>query len=550
MKDSFRQSMSWLHTWSGLVFGWLLCAIFLTGTLSVFREPITRWMEARPLLLVDADAGTRVSADALATATAVSQAVRHLSEQAADARFWRIELPRREGDAMQMFWRKSGTAQGNEQAAMHPVTGSLLPQPWGRATEGGRHFMSFHYMLHLPEFGYWVVGAVSMCMLVALVSGVVVHRRIFQDFFTFRPGKGQRSWLDAHNATAVLTLPFLFMIVYTGLAIFYTTYMPWPLQAAYGSGDKASSRYQAELAHDGTAPLRRPRLGTPGVLHDLPPLLQQAQALLGVPVHTVIVEQPGDRNMTLRMIVRVTGLEASRHIINPGGSVAFDGVSGKVLQVQLPTPASTFASEQVHEAMEALHLVRFGGWSMKWLYFLSGLLGTVMMATGIIMFSVKRRRKSMNEFGAATAGMYRVVEWLNVTAVAGICVACIGYFYLNRLLPADMPGRITWEIRGFLLVWLITLLHAMARPPARAWVEQLWTAAALCLCLPLLNGLTTGQHVGRYLMASDWPRAGLEITVMLIGLALAWAAHRTRRGWRTSAMAKMPQRHARAEVQA
>ncbi|MET0126352.1 MAG: PepSY-associated TM helix domain-containing protein, partial [Pseudomonas caspiana] len=46
MKGKFRQSMSWLHTWCGLLCGWLLCAIFLTGTLSVFREPITRWMEA------------------------------------------------------------------------------------------------------------------------------------------------------------------------------------------------------------------------------------------------------------------------------------------------------------------------------------------------------------------------------------------------------------------------------------------------------------------------------------------------------------------------
>ena len=75
--------------------------------------------------------------------------------------------------------------------------------------------MSFHYTLHGGLPGYWLVGWISMCMLVALISGVVVHKRIFKDF-TFRPGKGQRSWLDAHNATAVLGLPFLFMIGYTG----------------------------------------------------------------------------------------------------------------------------------------------------------------------------------------------------------------------------------------------------------------------------------------------------------------------------------------------
>ena len=48
-KEGLRQSMAWLHTWGGLACGWLLCAIFLSGSLSVFRQPITRWMEAQPL---------------------------------------------------------------------------------------------------------------------------------------------------------------------------------------------------------------------------------------------------------------------------------------------------------------------------------------------------------------------------------------------------------------------------------------------------------------------------------------------------------------------
>jgi uncharacterized iron-regulated membrane protein len=67
--------------------------------------------------------------------------------------------------------------------------------------------------------GLWVVGIAGMAMLVALLSGVITHRRIFKDFFTFRARKGQRSWLDAHNAVAVLTLPFQIMIAYTGIAI-------------------------------------------------------------------------------------------------------------------------------------------------------------------------------------------------------------------------------------------------------------------------------------------------------------------------------------------
>src|SRR5256885_4906522 len=40
-----RQTMSDLHTWVGLLLGWFLYAMFLTGTVSYFRNEITQWMQ-------------------------------------------------------------------------------------------------------------------------------------------------------------------------------------------------------------------------------------------------------------------------------------------------------------------------------------------------------------------------------------------------------------------------------------------------------------------------------------------------------------------------
>lgn len=45
MKQTLTQSMAWLHTWGGLLFGWLLFAIFLTGSLAVFDQEIDHWMQ-------------------------------------------------------------------------------------------------------------------------------------------------------------------------------------------------------------------------------------------------------------------------------------------------------------------------------------------------------------------------------------------------------------------------------------------------------------------------------------------------------------------------
>ena len=521
MKGGFRLSMAWLHTWCGLVCGWLLCAIFFTGTLSVFRAPLTRWMEARPIVAASPGAGQ-----------VPRQALDHLAHEAAGARFWRIELPQQPGDALLLAWQPAGGNRGSQRmVAMEPASGALLPIPWGRKTEGGRHFMTFHYTLLAGMPGFWLVGALAIGMLVALVSGVVVHRRIFADFFTFRPGKGQRSWLDAHNASAVLALPFLFMIAYTGVAFFYTSYMPWPLQAVYGTDGKAYGRYQSELAHH-PAPPRRALAGTAAPLHDLAPLLEQAQELTGLAARMVVIERPGDASATVRVYSRAP--EESRTVITPPSDVSFDGVSGQVLQLRRPEPEAPYSTEQVHQAIEALHVASFGGWTIRWLYFFCGCLGTVMMATGTILFMVKRRRKSAMEFGAATAPFYRAAEALNVAAFAGIALASVGYLWANRLLPAGLPGRDAWEVRGFLGLWLLSLLHAALRPGKRAWVEQLGLASVLCLGLPLLNHGTAGQHLGIYLQAGDWQRAGVELGAIALGAVLACMAVHVRRGWQRS----------------
>ena len=50
MKEDFRQSMAWLHTWTGLVVGWVLFFVFLTGTAGYVQIEFTRWMQPEKAL--------------------------------------------------------------------------------------------------------------------------------------------------------------------------------------------------------------------------------------------------------------------------------------------------------------------------------------------------------------------------------------------------------------------------------------------------------------------------------------------------------------------
>lgn len=114
---------------------------------------------------------------------------------------------------------------------------SLLPEAWAAG-----FFFELHYSLHAGMPGIYIVGLAGMFMLVALVSGVIIHRRIFKDFFTLRPAaNGQRARLDAHNLFGVLGLPFHLVLAYTGIVIFMVNYMPAGMQVAYKNDGRSTS---------------------------------------------------------------------------------------------------------------------------------------------------------------------------------------------------------------------------------------------------------------------------------------------------------------------
>ncbi len=511
MTGGLRQRMAWLHTWTGLWVCWLAFAIFLTGTLSVFVDPISDWMRPEQVQ----QPATAPFAGPLDHTQQLRHGLRYLEQHAANSNMWEL-WPRAGKDEFQVFWLNE---QGYYQDAhLSTATGAALPEHAStvRDTLGGTHFVEFHHALHAGTAGLWIVGAASTAMLVALISGVITHKRIFQDFFTFRPAKGQRSWLDAHNLAGVLTLPFLFMIVYSGLAISWTTYMPaipWAQQLRTGEA--------AQVREYG--PESKPS-GRTAVLTVLDPLVHIAEATFHSPAYAVVVNHPGDAAMTVDVYSTTSPDTQSGNLLSKRGVMKFDGVSGALRETEMPHRAPPNGARATMATLDELHRLHFAGAVIRWIYFVAGLAGTAMMATGAILFMVKRRQKSLNEFGASTPRVYRIIDVLNVASIAGLALACIGYLWSNRLLPLNLVERHEWEVMAFFGVWLSALLHAALRPVARAWREQLWAGAALCVLLPLLNAATTGQHLLSYLAQRDIERAAVELTAMAIGALLAAAA--------------------------
>ncbi|MDZ4370771.1 MAG: PepSY-associated TM helix domain-containing protein [Phenylobacterium sp.] len=504
MKQSLRQSMTWLHTWSGLLVGWVLYFIFVTGTLGYFYVEIDRWM--RPEL--------PLASAALPLEASAAKVDAFLRAEAADAGYWRISLPAgRQLRQLDAIWGNGDTAYGGVVGERpYAPADDLFAEPVEpRATQGGYGLYRMHWKLHyLPQMlGVFIVGFCTMAMLVALITGVIAHKRIFADFFTFRPRKGQRSWLDVHNLMGVLSLPFLIMITYSGLVFYTVTYVPSGLDAAFGSDPDGYWR-QIEPNLDIPAP------GAPAAMRPLAGFVRAATTQWdGHPPDMLIVLNP------LRDNARVVAFHSGQGTVlrDVGERLVFDGPSGALSGRETAGRSGPHAT---YSALLGLHEGVFADTLLRWLYFASGLLGCAMVATGLVLWTVKRRAKR-GPSGEEGFG-HRLVECLNIGTIAGLPVAVAAYFWANRLLPAAFAERQPWEFHALFAVWGLMLVYPAFRPGRRAWAEELGLAAAAIGLLPLVNLLTTDRHLGVTVPAGDWALAGFDLTALALALGFAAAA--------------------------
>ncbi|SCX70922.1 PepSY domain-containing protein [Variovorax sp. EL159] len=531
MKEGFRQSMAWLHTWSGLLVGWVLFMVFAAGTASYFKDEITFWMKPELHAIAQTSAPQAKTAEA---------AVDFLQQRGADAPRWFITLPTEREPSTSVLWLKPPPPPGSapverrrrfDRAMLDPATGQAMTA--ARETRGGEFFYRLHFDLHyMPAlWARWIVGFCAMFMLVAIFSGIVTHKRIFKDFFTFRPKKGQRSWLDAHNVTAVLALPYHLMITYTGLVTLMFMYMPWGPQVAYK--DRGGEQAFFSEAFPGGGRDQFKASGNKAPLAPIAPMVAQASAHWnGAAVGRITVHLPNDANSVVS-IARAEGPQLSYD--QP--SMQFNGATGALIGAfgDMPRPAA-----ETRGVLYGLHIGRFADPLLRALFFLSGIVGCLMVATGLLLWAVKERQKfakTLKQGGRIGFGL-RLVDGLNLGAVAGLPVAMASFFWANRLLPLDVADRGEAEIRWFFIVWGATAVLGLLRPTLRMWQAQLALGALLFVLLPVLNAFTGPAPLTVSLRSGPSAVAGFDLVVMALGFGLAGAAWLVERKRRKTAAAQ------------
>lgn len=283
------------------------------------------------------------------------------------------------------------TAEGvPARAYVNPYTGQV------QAISGGPTFIGFMRSLHgwllFPwhhnySVGYYLVAAMSLVTLGALITGVVIYRRFWRAYTRpqLRLGSGLRVFMgDLHRLAGAWSLWFLLLIGATGL---------WYLT-------------QAVLWHNEVDIWSHP---------DPVPLTSIPATIDGTPARPIDLADALERARTALPSLDPSYIslpEFSRGHISIAGSgenwlfdqyayrAFIDPWSGEV--AQLRQPASMNALQALSHIADPLHYGTIGGLWTKLLWFVFGLLLSGMSVTGFVIWG----RRTAREAGIRSAAKH------------------------------------------------------------------------------------------------------------------------------------------------
>ena len=226
-----------IHGWSAVVLGLLLYAVVATGAVAVFANEIGRWSVGAPREAQPLD-------------VPIDARVRQLAGEVDPEYLHDVGMWSGEGSDLHVFFHTHAlnpeTGLEDDLGTMFRIdarTGATLDrhdgfiwhQPAAWETSALRKFLvELHVQLYLPDpWGPILTGILGLMMMAAVVSGLLMHRHLIRDLFlTERPGGRLASVRDRHVLAASWSLPFAFLLAFTGSFFSFAGTVGFPLVAS------------------------------------------------------------------------------------------------------------------------------------------------------------------------------------------------------------------------------------------------------------------------------------------------------------------------------
>ncbi|BBD97359.1 PepSY domain-containing protein [Sphingobium amiense] len=499
-KDETKAMVA-VHGWSGILLGLLLYAVVLTGTAAVFAEEIGAWSAGH---VATQSAFQRPVGDALRRLGAQTPEKYHegvdlfeVGDHDMGLFFHRHEMDRGEVVARGIFYivGKDGRTIHRQEGTSEDVYGARNDNALGA------FLVDTHVRLHVPNpWGLLLTGILGLSMLVAAVSGLLIHRHLFKDIFTLRRrGSPVLAHRDRHSVAGTWSLPFAFILAFTGsfFSFFGTVGMPVVAMAAFNGNVQALQ--DAVYGNPGKPDPR------PAAIGNFDRIASDAIARAGAIPTFVTIEHFGraDAKVTTYHPPR-EGAIAPMSLLYNGATAAFE--QEKPLLGTKPSAGGTLAA-----IMSPLHFGNFAGVLSKAVWFGLGFAMCYVTYTGMTLWLARRR------------GEARSLDWLersNIVVALGLPFA-LATSAAAFLMTMRAGEAIWWTPAGFLIGCALAVLAGIVAPTAdRLGLALRIGTGILFFALPPLRLLEGGPGWGEALAAAQAVIPALDLAFLVAG---AWA---------------------------
>ena len=265
-------------------------------------------------------------------------------------------------------------------------------------------------------WGLILTGILGIAMLVAAVSGLLMHRHLIKDIFTLRPG-GQRlvSMRDLHTVAGTWMLPHAFVLAFTGAFFSFAISVGVPLLAKVAFNGDQPAMFETLI---GTKQAEDPR---PMPSASLDKIFADARERAGAPIAFVSIDHwdRADAHITIRHFQKEGSLILT--------TLTYAGATGAFLMEKPTLGTRPSIGGSAFALMGPLHFGNFAGWWSKAVWFALGAASAYVTFSGLALW-VRRREERPG---------WRALGRLSAWVGAGLAVRHGG---LCRRLLSHLPG--------------------------------------------------------------------------------------------------------------
>ncbi|NLK67105.1 MAG: hypothetical protein GX282_06490 [Campylobacteraceae bacterium] len=442
------------HKYIGILLAYVGFFIFFSGTLGYYKNEITLFMQPEYYKLD------------YKSPNALRGGVEYLSKHHTNADVWEITPPSSSSPFVMLSYKNDKeTRQCRREKPrinLNPETGERVK---ARSTYGGNFISKLHFNLWYISAakGREIMGYATLLMILTIVTGVVIHKRIFKDFFKFRKNV---LWRDSHIVASVSGLVIFFMLAVSGLYL-VERFMLKEIYADVSAQNQATmqqdflekakakreARKKTRKTIEQNATQATQNLVKTSNKTKYTPTLNEIENIInsnlkGRDLKNISIQKDASDtayvqlNFDSKNPFSQNGLSFNAELYNVKTGELVDSVNERELD----------RGQKVSQFMKVFHMGLFGSEITKFIFFIFGCLGLMMCFSGAILWQKKSRSKTALYLG----------RFLNGSIFIGLFAGFGMYLLSNQLIKFSTPLRHNLEVNAFFTALIIaTLLSAI-----------------------------------------------------------------------------------------